>query len=96
MLTSIVNLGMIRFNVVVSIGKLLKKAVNGFRLKRYYSAAAIPPQVTPDSVFQLGSSESSDDDSIPQLPSPMTPLSKVKKYRKHRALENRTVSDEGK
>ena len=90
---------MIRINVVVcnnSIGKLLKKAVNGFRLKRYYSAAVIPPQVTPDSVFQLGSSESSDDDSIPQLPSPMTPLSKVKEYRKHRALENSTVSDEGK
>ncbi len=63
--------------------------MNGFRLKKYYSAAVVP-QLTADSVFQFGSS---DDDSISQLPFIKT---KVKKSRKQRVLEISTDSNEGK
>ncbi len=41
------------------IGKPLKKAVNGFRLKKYYALDDKVPQLLEDSVFQLGSSDSS-------------------------------------
>ena len=56
----------ITFNLVACnnfIGKPLKKAVNGFRLKKYYSSTVEPPQLLPDSIFQFGSSDSSENQS---------------------------------